>query len=189
MSAKRFLTILITLAVFAVAIYLIVSSILTTHSTGILDITTSDPNATLAVSSNNHQSQYLGLDHARVRLSPGTYLVSASSGSNIDMTSVSVKKQEITSTTLNINQVTASNNQYNQVIAKLPVTGPASEYTINYVLSYTNGQLLPILVISSTSEASKQAALGWFNYYHFNINNYRVEYRSLAPLPTSYNYF
>ncbi|MEI9913492.1 MAG: hypothetical protein WDN66_00535 [Candidatus Saccharibacteria bacterium] len=190
MNRRRTFTILITLVVIAIAVYMVVSALSIKNSTGVLDINSSDPSATIAISANNSQSQYLGLNSVSVRLKPGAYLISAVDQSNTVTSAVTVSKGQTTTKNLNINEVKKTNSKNNSLLSKLPFTGPVSEYTINYNLNYNGkGQFTPVIIIGSTSPQAKQAALSWFQYDKFNLNDYKVEYQSLNPLPASYNYF
>ncbi len=98
------------------SIYLIVSAVIDKKQTGILNITSSDKNATISVSAANTQAQAVGTGKASVRLKQGVYLVAANDGSSQAIKEVSVHKLQTTSVSLTPTQ-------------KLPISSAAS---VNY---------------------------------------------------------
>jgi len=167
----------------------ILNSLQISSKTGILKVYSSDQAATLAISKSYGQAQYIGLDSAKVRLDPGTYLVSASVGSIREMSSVQIVKGQVVTKSFDMRTLTQQADKNNNLISKLPITGPASEYTIAYYLIFTGGQSSPVITISSYSDKGKQDALAWLGYYGFKPSDYQIIYITTTPPPVDANYF
>src|ERR1700744_1132101 len=75
-------------------IWILVSNIIASQTTGLLDITSASPQAGLIIGQSNHQAASVGVGSAKVRLSPGTYQVSAvESGKHASAIAKVYKKQ------------------------------------------------------------------------------------------------
>lgn len=171
------------------ASYEIVGAILISNSTGILKVETTDPNAVLEVSQTYTNAQYIGNGNTTVRLKPGTYLLSASDQGVQVMKSVQINLKQKTVQNLDLESLISSSTSDNNLLKKLPVLGPASEYNINYYLSYSNGQSQPIITIGYTTGKSKLDAINWLSYAGFNPSNFQIQYTNITPPPSDSNYY
>lgn len=81
-------------------LYQIGSGLVVSQTTGTLLVKTSKDAATISVSQDNKDAAIIGMGNAKVRLTPGTYLVVASGGGLRDSSIVKVSKKQTTKTTL-----------------------------------------------------------------------------------------
>jgi hypothetical protein len=189
MNKGRMLANLIIIAIIILSIYLVVSGVFDRATTGGLVIKTSDPTATIAISQTNHDSQYLGLQSVKVRLAPGSYLVSAADQQQTAWANVTIQKGQTVSKYLNISQLVSKAKITNKLVEKLPYVGPAMEYTISYYLQFSGGHTSPVFTISYSSPSAKQAAIAWLEYYGYNPINLPLVYVSIPAPPAGANAF
>lgn len=84
----------------ATSAWLVVSAIVTSQTTGILRVTSSDSHASLIVSQDNRQALVFGAGHASIRLKPGSYQISASNTGKQTSAIVAVYKKHTTNSYL-----------------------------------------------------------------------------------------
>jgi hypothetical protein len=90
------------LVLVAILAFVVISAIHTVHSTGILDVTTTEPSAAITITQANHSAAIMGAGDARVRLAPGDYILAATgAGLNASQT-VHVSQQKTTHVSLNL---------------------------------------------------------------------------------------
>lgn len=86
------------------SVYLVVSAITISATTGLLDINT-HPRATISISQANHQSKGVGVGYTEVRLQPGAYQVVAFTGKSQAARLVTVTRHHTTSIDLNPSKI------------------------------------------------------------------------------------
>ncbi len=181
--------VVVILLLVALVVYEALSALSITKSTGVLVVNTSNPSAIIEISQANTEAQYVGKDSVKLRLKPGSYLVSASNSGEQTSTAVQINKGQTNNQTLDINAVVAEAVTTNAVIGKLPVLGPGLEYTISYYLEYSNGQSKPVITISSGTAQAKSDALSWLAYQNVTPANYDIQYIATAPPAANGNDF
>lgn len=86
--------------------YSIVSWVRISQTTGLLKLSADDSRAALSVSQPNHQAQSIGVGSAAVRLLPGNYQVMASDKGSRAIGTVTIAKQQTTSSSLQLSKNT-----------------------------------------------------------------------------------
>ena len=97
---RRRLLVLLGLAMVVFSVLTVVLAVNIRRTTGLMDIRATDANSTLTVSSANHEAKFVGITHARVRLIPGAYQVTASHSGIAATQTVVVTKERPTSVKL-----------------------------------------------------------------------------------------
>lgn len=159
------------------------------HNTGLLKVTTSDPDSTIAISRNSSQAVYIGQGSAKVRLDQGTYLVSASNNGTTVMSSTGVTDGQTSQINLDIAGQVKKEQYYGRLTTNLPSVGPAFTYKIDYYMTYANGQGVPVLTITAASDKAYQSALSWLRSVGINPSDFKIKVTKAASVPTNYNYF
>jgi len=96
------LLLVVCLALLAGLLFVTLSALHTVHSTGILDVSTSEPNAAITITQMGHGAAVMGTGSARVRLAPGDYLLAANGAGLSASQTVHVNLQKTTSVKLSL---------------------------------------------------------------------------------------
>ncbi len=184
-SPTKTLVTVICILLLVFSAYMVYNTIHINSTTGILDVTTNGASSLIDVSQNNTNAKFIGTGSKSVRLTPGTYLVSARITNSLVTKSVTITDQQTASVFLDINSVANQYTKDSALLSKLPYTGPASTFLIDYYLKYTNGVSTPIITVSYSSTNAKTAALSWFAYNGFKTSDYVIQYTATAPTTSS----
>lgn len=90
------------LAAIAVCTTLLVTGVVASRDTGLVRIKTSDSQALISVTQENHTAAVIGTGNANVRLNPGTYRITAVSGAKQASSAVTIGAKETTSLSLKL---------------------------------------------------------------------------------------
>lgn len=82
--------------------YGITTTLHTVHTTGILEVSASEPNAAITISQVDHAAAPIGISSARVRLKPGDYLIGANASGLSAVTTVHITTQHTSKVNLNL---------------------------------------------------------------------------------------
>lgn len=168
---------LLCLAVIIFSAYIVTSSINKTRGTGILEV--NSPGAEITLTRPNYQSVNIGTSSIKVKLKPGTYELIATKNRSQATATVTISKGKTTSEILNVNTQQASSSPYqeaNNLIKKLPIIGPDSEYQISYKYTFSSSSAIPTIIITAPSSQNEQLALGWIQSQGFNLSDLNITY-------------
>lgn len=157
--------ILLILAVGAVIVfdaYTILSAIHTSRTTGVLEITSSNPRAAITVSQNNTQAVAIGLGKAKARLRPGSYRVSGAINRYQSVATVRVYKDQISKITLKL--TSASNPSSSSSLYGISITNTSElnnlllpdqlsyvlQATGNYIINHINATTQSAVITNTT---------------------------------------
>lgn len=90
----RYAELLVIILICLFCTYSIISSIVIHQTTGALNVASTDSNATLSITQANHQAVYIGKGKSAVRLSPGSYIVSAADRGRQVLAKVQIAKKQ-----------------------------------------------------------------------------------------------
>ena len=173
----RLLLYLVGLLIVGLSVYIIVSAVTTSRDTGILHISSSDPNASLIIGQNNTGSVFLGKGNARVRLKPGAYEASASDNGYQTLAVVQIRKAHTTVSALTL-VLAAESTSSGGLFNELPFLGPASEYQISKTTQVSNNNSGPVLVITAPNTKAREDALDWITSQGYNPTVYTIKYEN-----------
>lgn len=157
------------------------------QTTGILQVTSADNQATVSVSQLGKQPVNLTSADATLRLKPGSYEVIASDGkSQITKSAVIYAKQ---TTNLNIPQpistivpVPTNVQTANQLIQNLlPFTGPDFSWKVTYSYTFNASYAVPTIDIIAPTNSAQQAAVAWIQGQGYNPANLGIVYVDATP--------
>lgn len=86
-------------------VYVLVSTVITAKTTGIVHVQPSIAQASISVSQSGTQAKVVGTGETSVRLKPGVYQVAASAGTNSAIKTVRVSKTQTADVTLKLSEV------------------------------------------------------------------------------------
>lgn len=101
-STLRLIAVLISAVILAWCVYLIVSAVITSKTTGILVVKSVQPKASISISQPGHGAQFIGVDNATVRLKPGVYNLATYVNGKETVTTANIKKGQTTNATLDV---------------------------------------------------------------------------------------
>jgi hypothetical protein len=167
--------VLISGAIVLYCVYLVIAAIITSQSTGLLEVSSSDPQAGLTVSQANRQAIAIGTGKAKVRLKPGIYQVSASN--NGYQTAVTVHLYEKRTTTSSLSLITTKlSSNSSSLFSQLPIIGAASLYKISVGRGAVSNGSSYIVVITAATPQARQYALQWIRTQGYDPSDYKITF-------------
>jgi hypothetical protein len=178
MKYDKLVLLLACLLVVAFSLFQFVSLFITVNTTGILNVSSNDKNSTLSISQIDHQAKIIGTGKAKIRLKAGNYQISATDNGYQAIVSVQMQKNKTTSRNLSL-PIAAKSQSSGGLFNKMPFLGPSAEYEIVNVVGAQNNVSGPLIVIASSNEQTKQAALQWIHQQGYNPNDYIIDYQTV----------
>jgi hypothetical protein len=150
-------------------------------ATGVLQLNSSNPAATLSIIQPDHQITNVGTGKIKIRLYPGTYQLIATFEKNQAIKTAQIKKGESLVISLEPNapspgQQTLKDAQLNTLVKLLPYSGPSLEYKINYFYKFSKNFAQPVITITSNSPEARTAALNWIKRVGFDPSQLDIVY-------------
>lgn len=176
---------IVLICAYLLLLYELIAATYTTETTGSLQLSSPTPNTYFTVSQTGKQSINVGVDKAKIRLSPGTYQITASS--NLDQTTknVLIKKKGLVKLYLvptNHSKVPASYVLANKLIAHLlPFTGPGFQYQVGYKYDFSKSVAEPIITITAPTSQGQQEADQWLESQGYNPSSLNIIYILAEP--------
>jgi hypothetical protein len=183
-SPERFVRILVVCAILF-SLFELLPAIYTSQTTGVLQLTSSTKQTYLTIDQPGRQAITINTTSARLRLKPGTYQVTATSGLSQVTKNVVVRNKKLTKMTLtpvDLNSVPKTYLIANRLIEQLlPFTGSNFEYQVGYEYQFSNTVAKPIITITAPTAQNQQAAVAWIKSQGYNTSSLNIIYILAQP--------
>jgi hypothetical protein len=155
------------------------------NSTGLLQVSSNVSAAGITISQTNHSAAFIGSGSATVRLVAGSYTISvAVNGYQTTKTIVVSAKQTVAASLTLPGAAQSANNA--QLFTLLPYQDTNSGFMIDETVANSGNVSGPLLEITSSDQASKQAAMDWIEEQGYKPSNYITDY--IQQVVANYHY-